>query len=111
MPFVPREKPFYLDGGHAPGARRGNRLTVGPVLDVARMKDSGDVGSRPAFRHDVAIWIEVDLPSERLGVGNVADSKKEAADILFPNPIRVHIAQLHSRNSVLVYVVDVFHYG
>ncbi len=108
---APAKKAFRLNGGHTPGARGGNRLTVRPVLNVARVKDSGDVSSRPTFRNNVAIRIEVDLPGERLGVGNVADGQKEAADLLVPNSIRDHIAQLDSCHGFRAYVVDVLHYG
>src|ERR1700722_19236192 len=73
---------FY--GCHATGTRRRYGLAIYAILDVACVEDAGNVGSRAAFRDNVAVGIEVDLSDERLGVRDVADSEKESVDILIP---------------------------
>src|SRR5215510_3047367 len=54
---------------HATGARRCDRLPVGAVLHVARVKDSGDVRFRAAFGQNVAVGVGLDLTLEHCGVG------------------------------------------
>src|SRR5579863_705974 len=49
MPFVACQKPLHFNGCHAARARGGNRLAVVPVLDVAGVKDSFEIGPRAAF--------------------------------------------------------------
>ncbi len=64
MPFG-FQKPLHFDGGHASGARGGNGLPIGPVLDVAGVKNAGDVGARAAMRNNIAVRIQIDLAGER----------------------------------------------
>ena len=87
MPFG-FQKPLHFDGGHASGARRGDRLPIGPVLHVAGMKNARDVGARAAMGNDVAVGIEIDLAGERRGVRDVADGDEEAVDVALPDLIR-----------------------
>ena len=44
-----------FDSGHAAGARDGDGLPVGTVLQIAGVQDTGDVGARAAFGNDVAV--------------------------------------------------------
>src|SRR5271163_2436168 len=83
MPFG-FEKPFRFHGRHTPGPRRGDRLPIGPILDVTGMEYSSDVRARAAVADDVTVVIQVDLPFERLRVGNVADGDEETVDFLIP---------------------------
>ena len=62
-----------FDGGFAAGAGSGDGLAVDAVFDVSGVEDAFDAGAGAALSNDVAVGIEVDLPLENLGVGDVAD--------------------------------------
>ena len=50
-----------VDGGHAAGTGRGNRLAVDVVLHIAASEDAGDVRARAHVRDDVAVGIQFEL--------------------------------------------------
>jgi hypothetical protein len=110
VPFGFKE-PLGLDGGHATRTRRGDSLAIHPVLDVAGVKYNLDVGSRAAATHDVSVRIELDLPVERLGIGDVADGHEKPVHFLIPGPAAVDFAQLHAGHFIFGGVVNVLDHG
>lgn len=76
-----------IEGGHAARTGRGDSLTVALVLDIARSKDTLDVGlSRAGDGLDVALRVEVKLALDERGSGVVADGVEET--------VRVNLALL-----------------
>src|SRR5512133_2196045 len=81
------EPPLGVDRGLAAHPRRGDRLPVGRVGDVARGEDAGDRRVRRRRLHlEVAHLVHRQLPLEDVGVGLVADPhedplEREVADL------------------------------
>ena len=86
------EEAFDFDRCHAAGAGSGDGLAVDPVLHVPGMKDAFHVGAGSAVRDDVAIFIEIDLPDERLGIRDMTDRDEEPVHVF-----AVALASLRSR--------------
>src|SRR5947207_15101628 len=74
--------PLRFDGGHASCTRSRNRLAIRTVLNVTRVEHARDIRARASMRNNVAVRIQVDLPLERLGIGDVADRNEKAAHVL-----------------------------
>jgi hypothetical protein len=76
---------LYLEGGHAARSGRCDGLAVATVLNVATGEDSGDLlavqrGEDVVLGQDVAVFVEVEQPLERGGVGGVADAEEHCRD-------------------------------
>ena len=70
-----------LEGSLAACTSSHDGLAVGRVANVASGIDARDVGGlRLALRHDEAHLVEIDLTTEEVGVGMVADGEEEAID-------------------------------
>src|SRR4051812_28009022 len=75
---VMREVLLGLQRGHAARARRGDRLAVLLVLDVAGREHPGDRGQRGArCGQDVALLVRGDLAAQEPGVGHVTDREEQ----------------------------------
>ena len=82
MALLRREEPLGVEGRHAAGARRGDRLAVDVVLHVAGREDARDVRlGRAGLRHEVAVLVVVELVDEELRVRVVADRDEERAGL------------------------------
>src|SRR5689334_19134703 len=99
--------PLRFDGGHAAGACGRDGLLIDAVLDVAGVEYAGDVGARASVRNDVALFVEIDLAAERLGVRDMTDGDEETAHVLLPDAVGLQVVQLDSGDDVLAGVVDV----
>jgi hypothetical protein len=76
---VGTEEVLGLEGRHAAGPGRGDRLTVALVLDVAGGEDPGNAGlGRPRPGEDVALVVELELAVQEVGVRLVADREEQA---------------------------------
>src|SRR5689334_1574137 len=76
-----------VQGRSTAAAGGGDRLAVGVVHQVAAGEDAGQVGpGAPALGEDVALVVQVDLATEQLGAGVVADGDEQ--------PGRVQLAGL-----------------
>src|SRR5262249_55180483 len=98
-----------FDGGHAAGSRGGDRLAIDTVLDVAGVENALHIRAGSTMGDDVAVGIEVDLTSERLGVGDVTDGDEEAVNILVPSLTGDSVVELHTGNLAFGHVIDVLH--
>src|SRR5258708_2381039 len=63
---------------HAAGAGRRDRLAVGAILHIARMKYSGNVRPRAAFGQNIAVSVGLDLTLEYGCVGDMPDGDEES---------------------------------
>src|SRR5580704_486578 len=75
------EPALGVDGGHAAGPGRGDRLAVVVVLHVAAGEDAVDAGpGRAVERLDVPVGLQLQLTLEERAVGFVADGDEEPVD-------------------------------
>ncbi len=64
-----------LEGSHAARSCRSNRLTVAPVLHIAAGVNAGNLGKDVVVRLHVAVFIQIDLALEHLGIRNMTDAE------------------------------------
>ena len=62
------EKLFCVHGGHAPGARRGNSLTVAVILHVSRDENAGNAGFAAIGGKQITVGVGFDFAREKLTV-------------------------------------------
>ena len=105
-----------LDRRGAAGARRGDRLLVNAVGDVAGNENAGmfALGQMPGDQITVRIGLE--FPCERLRVRIVADRDKDARHRQLAFLVRLHVAQARPRvispfSSGMYFVTTVFQIG
>ena len=97
MPFR-FQKAFHFDRGHTTSARRSDGLAVCAVLDVAGVKNARDIRACPAVRNDIAIAVQIQLRSERLGVRNVPNGYKKAIHFLVVDFAGLQVSKLSLRS-------------
>ncbi len=102
------EHPLGFDGRLAARARRRNRLSIRPVLDITGVKDTGNVCSRAAMVDDKAFRVQIKLAYERLRVRHVSDGQEEAVHILLPSLTCLHVLQSDACHHALLDVENVF---
>ena len=77
-----REESFRIEGSLTARTRRGNRLAVGVIDQVAAGKDACEVGPRgTAIHHYVTLVIQGDLPLEKLTSRQVSNSYEQPGHI------------------------------
>ncbi len=91
--FLGGEEALRVEGCHAAGAGRGDRLPVGVVGDVAGDEDAGDVRrGRAGVREQVAGLVVVELVDEERRVRIVADRHEDAVGRQVPDLIGACVA-------------------
>src|SRR3989338_8857578 len=78
LAFEGLEIALTVKGRHTSRARGRDRLPISVILDVPTGEDPGDIGRAPLVGQDVAVFIKINLPLKKRGIGGVADSDKES---------------------------------
>src|SRR5438067_744793 len=95
--------PLRVEGTHAPGAGRGDRLTVDMVDEVAHGEHPSEVGaSRAVTRLDVAGLVGLDLSGDELRARRVANGDERAADVELLGLSGLDLAEAHPGDPAVV---------
>ena len=105
------EIPFGVEGGHAAGPCRRDRLTVDVVLHVACGEHARDVGAAALAGDEIAVLVHVQLALEEVGVRRVADRHEHAVHRQLRPLARHGVAQVQPGHFSLGDVVDLFDDG
>src|SRR5260221_1640240 len=74
------EPALSVDRGHAAVARRGDRLAIAMVMDVAGDEHAIDLRAGVVVGHEVALGVDLEPVPECLGVRAMADRDEESLD-------------------------------
>ena len=85
-----------IQNGFASVGGRSYRLPIAEVVDVPRNEDSSNAAFRPVGHFDVPVRVEVELPSENLGVGVVPYGNEEPLHLELPHRSSLQVLRLHS---------------